>query len=131
MNPESTSIPKAALWGGRIMSAVPALLLLFSAIMKFNPPPDAAEGFDHLGVSMDLSRPLGVLELTCVLVYLVPQTAVLGAILLTGYLGGAIMTHVRVGDPIFTQPLLGLFIWGGLWLRDRRLRKIIPLRSPS
>jgi uncharacterized membrane protein YphA (DoxX/SURF4 family) len=129
MNTDPAPVSKAALWSGRVMSALPALMLVFSAIMKFNLPPDADKGFNHLGVSVGLAPALGVLELVCTLLYLVPRTAVLGAILLTGYLGGAIMTHLRVGDPYYTQPILGVLLWGGLWLRDLRVRALIPLRK--
>lgn len=131
MSTDTPSVSKAALWTGRAMSVLPCLLLLFSAFMKFKPPAGAEEGFKHLGVPMGLAFGLGVLEVTCTVLYLVPRTAVLGAILLTGYLGGAIMTHLRVGDPYWTQPLVGILLWGGLWLRDPRLRALMPfLRRP-
>ena len=129
MNTESPAVSKAALWSGRVMSALPTLMLLFSAYMKFNLPPEADKGFAHLGLSIGLAPALGVLELICTLIYLVPRTAVLGAILLTGYLGGATLTHLRVGDDYFMQPLLGVLLWGGLWLRDLRVRSLIPLRQ--
>lgn len=78
---------------------------------------------------MNVAFGLGILEVACVVVYLIPRTAVLGAILLTGYLGGAVATHLRVGDPCFGPILLGVVLWGGLFLRDPRLRTLIPLRS--
>lgn len=131
MSTETPSVSKAALWTGRVMSALPGLMLLFSAYMKFNLPPDAEKGFSHLGVSVELAPALGMLELACTVIYFVPRTAVLGAILLTGYLGGAIMTHLRVGDPYFTQLILGVLLWGGLWLRDRRLRALIPFAEAA
>jgi hypothetical protein len=127
-NPSLPSpVSKGALWTGRVMSALPVLLLLFSATMKFSATPDLAKGFEHLQLPLTFAAGLGVLELVCTLLYAIPRTAVLGAILLTGYLGGAILTHLRVGDPVFTHPIMGVFIWGGLWLRDPRLRALIPL----
>jgi hypothetical protein len=83
----------------------------------------------HLGLPPSLVTPLAILELSCVAIYLVPPTSVLGAILLTGYLGGAICTHLRVGDPFVVQIVLGLFVWLGLYLREDRLRTLIPLRT--
>lgn len=105
------------------------LLLLFSGVMKLVHPPQLDEGFAHMGLPVSLALGLGILELGCTLVYLIPRTAVLGAILLTGYLGGAILCHLRVGDPYYTQVLLGVVLWGGLYLRDPRLRALIPFRA--
>jgi hypothetical protein len=120
----------AALWAGRVASALPVLMLLFSAAMKFAKPPDAVEGFTHLGWDANLALGLGILELVCTIVYLIPQTAVLGAVLLTGYLGGAIATHVRIGEYfIVPHVVLGVLIWLGLFLRDVRLRALLPLRT--
>ena len=120
---------KAVLWTSRVMSALPALMLLVSAVMKLAHPPQLDEGFAHLGVPITHAFGLGVLELGCTVVYLIPRTSVLGAILLSAYLGGAIQTHVRVGDPFYTQIILGVLVWGGLYLRDPRLRALIPLRK--
>jgi hypothetical protein len=119
---------KKLLWTGRVMSTLPVLMLLMSAAMKFARPPDVVEGFQKLGYSEDLAVGLGILELVCTVIYVIPQTAVLGAILLTGYLGGATATHVRVGDPFHMPVLLGLLLWGGLYLRDPRLRALLPWR---
>ncbi len=119
---------KKMLWAGYIMGILPVLMLLMSAVMKFVKPPPVVEGFAHLGLPESLALGLGILELICTVIYLVPQTSVLGAILLTGYLGGATVTHLRVGDPFLMPVLLGLLIWGGLFLRDSRLRTLIPLR---
>ena len=89
------------------------------------------EAFAHLGLPVTIAPDIGILEIVCVLVYLIPRTSVLGAILLTGYLGGAVAIHVRVGDPFFTHAFfpiyIGVLIWGGLFLRDDRLRALIPL----
>ena len=119
---------KKMLWAGRIMSALPVLMLLFSAVMKFLKPPDVVKGFTHLGYPESLALGLGILELACTVIYIIPRTSVLGAILLTGYLGGAIATHVRIGEPYFIPIILGVLVWGGLFLRDERLRALIPLR---
>lgn len=117
------------LWAGRIISALPVLMLLFSAAMKFAKPAAVVEGFTHLGYPEHLALALGILELTCTLLYVIPQTSVLGAILLTGYLGGAIATHVRIGEQFIMPVILGALVWLGLYLRDLRLRALIPLRS--
>jgi hypothetical protein len=126
---QSARPSKPALWTGRVLSALPALLLVFSAVMKFLKPPDVVKGFEHLGWPERLTLTLGILELGCTIIYVIPQTAVLGAILLTGYIGGAIATHVRLGEPVITHVLLGVLVWLGLFLRDRRLRALIPLRT--
>jgi len=119
-------------WGGWVMSVLPALGLLASAAMKFIQPEGMDKGFEKLGWPMSLALVLGVIELAGVLIYLFPPTAALGAILLTGYLGGAIATHTRIQDPFLSsmlpQIVLGMLLWGGLWLRDSRVRSILPLR---
>ncbi len=125
----SAPVSKKLLWTSYVMSALPVLMLLFSGSMKFIPSPQLNEGFAHLELPVGFAFGLGVLELACTVLYLIPRTAVLGAILLTGYLGGAILTHLRVGDPYFMHPLLGVLLWGGLWLRDPRLRALLPFRS--
>lgn len=129
----STPPSRKALWTGRILSGIAVLFLGFDALGKLLQPPQVVEGTTTLGYSASVIVPLGVVQLACLLFYLVPRTAVLGAVLWTGYLGGAIATHVRVGDPLFTHTLFPIYvaalIWGGLWLRDQRLRAILPLRS--
>jgi hypothetical protein len=123
-----TPVPsKAARVTGWIMTILPALLFIFSAGMKLAHPPQLDEGITHLQLPLSWALPLGVLELACVLIYLIPRTAVIGAILLTGYLGGAMLTHLRVGEPPVTHVILGIVLWGGLWLREPRLRALIPL----
>lgn len=118
-------------WSGWAASALPSLALVLSGAMKLSGPPQLAEQFGKLGWPVHLATPLGVLEVACVLVYLLPATSVLGAILVTGYLGGAIATHVRLGEPFFVQLLLGVLAWLGLYLRDARLRALLPLRSSA
>ncbi len=118
------------LWAGRIISALPVLLLLFSAVMKLMMPPAVVQGFAHYGYPESLISFLGILELACTVVYLIPPTAVLGAVLMTAYLGGATATNVRVGDPSYAVTVaLGILVWLGLYLRDARLRALLPLRS--
>jgi len=128
-NAQITSVSRKTLWVIYLLSALPVVMLLMSAVMKFAKPAFVVEGFAHLGLPEKLAFGLGILELSCTVVYVIPQSAVLGAILLTGYLGGAILTHLRVGEPIFMQIIFGVAIWGGLYLRDPRLRAFIPFRA--
>jgi hypothetical protein len=119
------------LWCGRILSGLVIAFLVFDGAIKLIPLDIVIETSREMGIPVHLARLLGVLTLAGVVLYAVPKTAVLGAILLTGYLGGAIYAHVRIDSPLFTHTLfgvyLGLLIWGGLWLRDARLRALIPL----
>jgi hypothetical protein len=124
----TTPVSKSARVTGYILGTLPALMLLFSASMKLAHPPQLDEGFVHLGWPVSLALGLGILELACTVIYLIPRTAILGAILLTGYLGGAMATHLRIGEAFIMQFLLGVLLWGGLYLRDPRLRALIPLR---
>jgi len=118
------------IWIGWLLSVLPSLMLLFSGSMKLVKPDDLVKGFEHLGYPEHLALTLGIVEIGCTLVYLIPRTAVLGAILLTGYLGGAIATHIRLLEMQFLAPLvLGVLIWGGLFLRDPRVRALIPIRT--
>jgi sorbitol-specific phosphotransferase system component IIC len=116
-------------WTGWVVTVLPSLLLVFSAIMKFVGPPEVKEGFTKAGWNTNLLVPLGITELVCTVLYLVPQTSTLGAVLLTGYMGGAICHHLRLGEPIVVQVVFGMVIWLGLFLREPRLRAILPLRS--
>jgi uncharacterized membrane protein YphA (DoxX/SURF4 family) len=120
-----------SVWAGRILGALPVLLLVFSAVMKLIKPPVLVQGFQHFGLPISLARPLGILELACAIIYVIPRTAVLGAILITGYMGGAILTHLRLGEPWIAEVLVGVFAWGGIFLRDRRVRALIPLRRDT
>jgi DoxX-like family len=120
---------KKMVWIGRVMSALPVLLMLFSAVMKLVKAAPVIQGFPRYGYPESLIVTIGVLELFSCVVYLIPSTAVLGAILMTAYLGGATATNVRVGDPSYVMTvLLGVFVWGGLFFRDARLRALIPFR---
>ncbi len=130
MASDSQSASKPAVIIGWIVSILPALLLFFSAAMKFAKPPGFVESFHKYGYPDNLILILGIVETACTILYLLPRTAVLGAILLTGYLGGAVATHARVSEPAFVMPLLcGILVWLGLYLRDRRLRALIPFRK--
>lgn len=119
-----------AVWTGRVITGVVSLLFLFSAAMKFIGGEDVKQGMAHLGLSEAMTIPLGILELVCTVIYMIPATSVLGAILLAGYIGGAICTHWRVGDPFLPQIAIGLVVWLGIYLREPRLRALIPLRKP-
>jgi len=122
---------RATRWIGRMLTGVPVLLMLFSAAMKFAGTPQMVDEFvNRFGYPASAAPVLGAVELACVILYAVPRTAVLGAILLTGYLGGAIAAHIRIGDPSFLVPLgLGVVAWAGLYFREGRLHALLPLRS--
>src|SRR5262245_39557475 len=125
-------VSKGALWAGRIMSALPSLFLLVDGAMKLAKPEIVVKTTVELGYAETVILPLGVVLLVCTILYLIPRTAVLGAILLTGYLGGAVATHVRAGQGAFEilfPVVIGALLWGGLVLRDGRLRALLPVRS--
>jgi hypothetical protein len=119
-------------WAGRIISGLVVVFLLFDGAIKLVPLDVVITTSQELGIPAHLARTLGVLTLICTLLYAFPRTAVLGAILLTGYIGGAIYVHVGAGSPMFSHTLFGVYLallaWGGLWLRDARLRALIPWR---
>ncbi len=126
------AVPKRTAWVGRVISAVPVVMLLFAGSVKLRPSPAVVQGFAHYGYPANEIPVIGIIELGCALLYLIPRTAGLGAILMTGLLGGAIATNVRLGDPAFVGPLiLGVLVWAGLYLRDARLRTLIPLRAAA
>ena len=129
-------VASVSLWTGRILSGVVIVFLLFDGIIKLIPIAPVIESMQQLGYGGDVTpvaRGLGVLTLAIVVLYALPRTAILGAILLTGLLGGAMATHLRVGTPLFTHLLFGLYLglmaWGGLYLRDDRLRALLPMRG--
>ena len=129
---QAPPIKNAAVWSGRLLSGIVIVFLLFDGAIKLIPLDIVVETSQQLRIPVELARPLGVITLLCTLLYAVPRTSVFGAILLTGYMGGAIYTHLRVGSPLFSHTLFGvylsLFIWGGLWLRDASVRALIPFR---
>lgn len=126
---------KIARWAGYIITTLVVLFLLFDCTIKLLNLPVAVDGTVVLGYPASVVVPLGILQLICLIIYLIPQTSVLGAILITGYLGGAIATHVRLENPLFSHILfpvyVGLMIWGGLYLRNQRLRALIPLNQSN
>jgi DoxX-like family len=127
---QSAPVSRTMLWAGRTISALPVLLLVFSAVMKLMKPAPVVQGFARYGYPESQILVMGILELSCSVIYAIPRTSVLGAILLTGYLGGATATNVRVGDPSFYATVtLGVLVWLGLYLRDARLRALLPVRS--
>ena len=129
---DTAPVSKPALWSGRLLSGLVIVFLLFDGAIKLVPWPVVTETMDRMGYgsSEALARSLGLITIVCTALYAVPPTSILGAILLTGYLGGAIASHVRIGSPMFSHILfgfyLGLMVWGGLWLRDRSLRALLP-----
>ncbi|WP_159007757.1 DoxX family protein [Bradyrhizobium sp. S69] len=129
---DTAPVSKSALWSGRVVSGLVIVFLLFDGAIKLVPWPVVTETMDRMGYgsSETLARSLGLITLVCTVLYAVPPTSILGAILLTGYLGSAIASHVRIGSPLFSHVLfgfyLGLMVWGGLWLRDRSLRALLP-----
>lgn len=129
---EPASVSKKALWAGRIISGVPALFLLADGIMKLFKPAFVVDATVQLGYPASVIVCLGIVLTACTVLYLIPRTEILGAILLTGYLGGAVATHVRLRQGLFAESfpiIMGVLLWGGLWLRDYRVRALIPLRK--
>ncbi len=124
---------KKIIWAGRVLSGLVVLFLLFDSVGKLMRVAAVMQGTTELGFAQSAVFPVGVLLLICTVLYAVPRTTVLGAILLTGYLGGAVATQVRVGHPLFGYILfpvyLGILLWGGVYARDARVRALIPLRS--
>jgi uncharacterized membrane protein YphA (DoxX/SURF4 family) len=133
MNPtdvKTQSTPRpAGIWAGRILTGFVAFVFGMSGFMKLKGGPQLEEGMAHLGLPESMVFPLAILEITCVVVYLIPATSILGAILLTGYIGGAICTHWRLGDPFVIQVIIGILIWLGLFCREPRLRALIPFKT--
>jgi hypothetical protein len=122
---------KGMLWTGRVLSGLMALLFIMDGVGHLMKPAPVAEAFARLGYPLSASVGIGVLALICTALYVTPRTSVLGAILLTGYLGGAVSTHVRVGSTLFETifpVILGVLVWAGIFVRDAQLRKLIPVR---
>jgi DoxX-like family len=126
---------KKAVWTGRVLSGLAVLFLLFDAGVKVLQHPMAVQGTVELGYPQGVLVTLGIVQLVCLALYLIPRTAVLGAILWTGYLGGAVATHVRIGHPLFSHVLFPVYVaallWVGLWLRDERIRTVLPVRATT
>ena len=129
---QTAAVSKTRLWAGRIISSLAVLFLIFDGIMKLVKPAPVVEATVRLGYPESVILPIGIVLLACTVVYVIPRTSTLGAILLTGYLGGAVATHVRAGEglfPVLFPVFFGVLIWGGLYLRDERLRALIPLQN--
>ena len=127
---QGVSISKRSMWAGRIISALIILLLVFDGAVKVLRLPAAVQGAVQAGYPGGLVLPIGAVLLACLAVYVIPRTSILGAILLTGYLGGATATVVRMSSPLFPLPVgVGVLVWAGLYLRDARLRAMIPVRK--
>ena len=132
--PATAPVSQPARWIGRVFSGLVILFLLLDGGIKLVPWPIVTETMGKMGYgsSETLARSLGIITVVCTLLYSVPPTSILGAILLTGYLGGAMASHIRIDSPLFTHTLfgfyLGVMVWGGLWLRDPGLRNLIPFR---
>ncbi|APR84555.1 Arginine/ornithine antiporter ArcD [Minicystis rosea] len=130
---EHATPTKSGSWAGRILSGLGAAFLIFDSAMKLALIEPVRASFPELGYPVSLARGIGLLQLICVAFYVLPRTAVLGAVLLTGYLGGAIATHVRIGNPLFSHVLFPVYVaamlWGGLYLREPRLRALLPFRG--
>ena len=131
---ETETVSGAALWTGRVMSAIVILFMIFDAAIKLIPIQPVIDTMAQLGYpsTAALARGIGIIGVIGIVLYAWPRTSVLGAILLTGLFGGAIATHLRIGSPVFTHLLFGLYLglltWGGLYLRDPRVRAMIPFR---
>ena len=129
---QTAPVSKVMLWAGRTMSTITSLFLLLDGLMKLLKPAPVVEATARMGYPENLILGLGILLLTCLAVYLIPRTSILGAVLLTGYLGGAVSAHVRVRDdmfPVLFPVIVGVLLWGGLFLRDARLRALLSPRS--
>ncbi len=130
----TASVSKGMLWAGRGISALVVLFMILDAVEHLMTPAPVVEAFVRLGLPLRLAHPLGIIGLFCVAAYAFPRTAALGAILLTGYLGGAVAINLRAGDPMFETlfpAIFGVLAWGGIWLRDERLRALIPLKGSA
>ncbi len=125
----STSVNTGLLWLGRFISAIPVVMMGMSGIMKLSHNPKMVEMWSQFGYSEGLIMPIAIVEILCVSFYVIPQTAVLGAILIGGFMGGAVATHLRIGQPIVVPVVIGICAWAGLYLRDRRLRSVLPLET--
>jgi hypothetical protein len=122
--------PKGMLWTGRVISAIPVLMMAgMGLVMLFAAPDKVAEGMTKYGYPAGVARPLLIVMIASAVIYAIPQTAVLGAILLTGYLGGAVATHVHAGEAFVFPLVFGVLVWLGLVLRDARVRRLIPFRT--
>jgi hypothetical protein len=126
---QDTSVSKGARWTSYVLSALPFIALTMSGIMKLMKSPDLVKSVAQFGISEPTIAPIGVVEIACAVIYIIPRTSVLGAILVTGYMGGATFACYRVGQMWWPGVLVGVLAWGGLYLRDTRVRQLVPLRK--
>jgi uncharacterized membrane protein YphA (DoxX/SURF4 family) len=128
IEPATATSPKWMVITGWVLTILPAAMLIMSGTMKLMGGPDLEKGMEHSGYPIAVAKPLGIVEIIATVIYLIPQTAVLGAVLLTGYMGGAIATHVRLEESFVIQSLIGVVVWLGIYLREPRLWRLLPLR---
>jgi hypothetical protein len=130
-SPGSTS--KKSVWAGRIISGLITAFMIFDGVIHIMRPAPVVDGFAKLNFPLRFAVPLGIVELLCIVLYVLPSTSILGAILLTGYLGGAVAIQLPAGNPFFGEILfpvyIGVFLWGGIYLRDARLRALVPFQT--
>jgi hypothetical protein len=133
MTAQPISISKKSIWTGRILSGLITAFLLFDAVIHLLKPAPVVEAFAKLHLPLSLAVDLGIVELLCLALYVIPRTSILGAVLLTGYLGGAVAIQMTTSDSLFGEILfpvyVGVIVWGGIYLRNERLRTLIPFRS--
>lgn len=122
---------KKRIWAGRILEGLAVAFLIFDIVIKFTGAAPVVEAMERLGYPVRMAPVIGILEIPCLVLYLIPRTSILGALLWTAFLGGATASQVRIGEPLFSHVLfptyVALFLWGGLWLRDDRLRALVPV----
>jgi DoxX-like family len=122
---------KKRIWAGRVLEGLAVAFLIFDIVIKFTGTAPVVEAMERLGYPVRMAPVIGILEIACLVLYLIPRTSVLGALLWTAFLGGATASQVRIGEPLFSHVLfpsyVALFLWGGLWLRDDRLRALVPV----
>jgi hypothetical protein len=125
---EASPVSKKLLWTGRIISGIVVLFMLFNCSIALVKPAFARAGFTHLGYPERVAPGVAMLMFVCTMIYAIPQTSILGVILLTGYLGGATASHLRIGEPFYLPIVVGVLVWIGICLREQRLRALVPLR---
>jgi hypothetical protein len=128
----TSSLSMKTIWAGRIISGLITAFMIFDAVIHLIKPAPVVEAFAKLNFPLSFAVPLGIVELLCIVLYVIPTTSILGAILLTGYLGGAVAIQLPTGNPFFGEILfpvyIGVFLWGGIYLRDARLRALVPFQ---
>jgi hypothetical protein len=123
-------VSKGTVWTGRILTGLPVVFMIWDGVMKLIKIQPVIDATERLGYPVGSIVGLGVVDIVCAVLYAIPRTSVLGAVLLSGYLGGAVASHLRIGEPFWFPFLVGALVWGGLFLRDERIRALLPLTSP-